>query len=407
MSTRQSASEKRKKLAKERLTTFREKLYSNPELHEEYRRKERERYQKRKLAGQIKKTEELTKKQHEKKTRQWRDNSKLYYKRKKQLKAILETTPSSEDDESLQLIQANEIPESPNEGTPNEQPVLSQQHNAIATWAHLDPVLRSIREEHPNARNIHFISDGPTSQYRNKTNFYLASTLPFIRGFNHVTWNFTEASHGKGAPDGVGGALKNLADRIVSYGTSIPDADTLFEQLDLNSSVRLFKITEDDVKKSAKLVPPDLKTVPGMMQTHQMISTKPGLIYTREVSCFCNFICGCYSPKEFDFRENEASEEENAEPVLEVGKWVLVQYDGELFPGTITQIVDGQYEVDTMSCAGSNRFFIPSKRYEGEKVWYYFDDIKAVIPEPQPATSSAQHFCVLPEIWAKYTKKCV
>lgn len=26
------------------------------------------------------------------------------------------------------------------------------QHDAIATWAHLDPALRGIREEHPNAR---------------------------------------------------------------------------------------------------------------------------------------------------------------------------------------------------------------------------------------------------------------
>lgn len=91
-----------------------------------------------------------------------------------------------------------------------------------------------------------------------------------MRGFNCVTWNFTEASHGKGAPDGVGGALKNLADRIVSYGTSIPDANTLFEQLNLNSSVKLFKITEEDVKTSAELVPPDLKTVPGTMRIHQV-----------------------------------------------------------------------------------------------------------------------------------------
>lgn len=148
------------------------------------------------------------------------------------------------------------------------------QHNATATWAHLDPVLRSIREEHPNARNIHFISDGPTSQYRNRTNFYLASTVPFMRGFKHVTWNFTEASHGKGAPDGVGGALKNLADRIVSYGTSIPDADTLFEQLNLNSSVRLFKITEEDIKTSGELVLPCLKAVPGMMRIHQVSQLK-------------------------------------------------------------------------------------------------------------------------------------
>lgn len=31
------------------------------------------------------------------------------------------------------------------------------------------------------------------------------------------------------------------------------------------------------------------------------------------------------------------SEKEDANPLLEVGKWVLVQYEGELFPGTITQ----------------------------------------------------------------------
>ncbi|KAI4829768.1 hypothetical protein KUCAC02_001438 [Chaenocephalus aceratus] len=161
------------------------------------------------------------------------------------------------------------------------------QHDAIATWAHLIPVLQSIRKEHPNARNIHFISDGPTSQYRNRTNFYLASTVPFMQGFEKVTWNFTEASHGKGAPDGVGGALKNLADRIVSYGTSIPDANTLFEQLKLNSSVRLFKITEEDINKSAELVPPALKAVLGTMRIHQVSQFKTTQL---EVNSLSNYI---------------------------------------------------------------------------------------------------------------------
>lgn len=95
-----------------------------------------------------------------------------------------------------------------------------------------------------------------------------------MKGFMNVTWNFTEASHEKGVPDGVGGALKNLADRIVSYGTSIPDADPLFEQLKLNSSVRLFKITEEDIKRSSELVPPHLKSVPGTMRVHQVSQLK-------------------------------------------------------------------------------------------------------------------------------------
>ncbi|CAL8332938.1 unnamed protein product [Arctogadus glacialis] len=34
------------------------------------------------------------------------------------------------------------------------------------------------------------------------------SSVPYTWGFKRVTWNFSERSHGKGAPDGVGGVLK-------------------------------------------------------------------------------------------------------------------------------------------------------------------------------------------------------
>lgn len=81
-------------------------------------------------------------------------------------------------------------------------------HDAAATWAHLDPVLEYIRDRYPAVTKVHFLSDGPVSQYRNKTAFYLASTVPCLKGFSCITWTFTEASHGKGAPNGAGGALK-------------------------------------------------------------------------------------------------------------------------------------------------------------------------------------------------------
>lgn len=146
----------------------------------------------------------------------------------------------------------------------------SLQHDAVATWAHLQPVLGYITSNYPLAKNIHFLSDGPTSQYRNKVAFYLASTVPFMKGFKTVTWNFTEASHGKGAPDGVGGALKNLADRVVAYGTDIPNASALLENLAKHSSVRIFEVTEDNIAACGELVPPFLKSVPGTMKIHQV-----------------------------------------------------------------------------------------------------------------------------------------
>ncbi|KAH3699196.1 hypothetical protein DPMN_074150 [Dreissena polymorpha] len=39
---------------------------------------------------------------------------------------------------------------------------------------------------------IHFVSDGPTTQYRSKTNFYLFSKKIYDYGFQEGTWNFWE-----------------------------------------------------------------------------------------------------------------------------------------------------------------------------------------------------------------------
>lgn len=66
----------------------------------------------------------------------------------------------------------------------------------------------------------------------------------------------------------------------------------LFEQLKLNSLVRLFKIAEEDIKRSGVLAPLHLKGAPGMMRIHQLIATKPG---TGEVSSFCDHACGCFN----------------------------------------------------------------------------------------------------------------
>ena len=48
--------------------------------------------------------------------------------------------------------------------------------------------------------------------------FFLASVVPGCLEFHRTWWNFSEAGHGKGAADGVGAAVKRLADRCVPSG---------------------------------------------------------------------------------------------------------------------------------------------------------------------------------------------
>ena len=87
-------------------------------------------------------------------------------------------------------------------------------HGPSGIWAHLEPILRYLKDT-TGTSIIHFISDGPTTQYRCKNNFYLLSKKVFDLGFKFSTWNFMEAGHGKGAPDGIGAAIKRQADHLV------------------------------------------------------------------------------------------------------------------------------------------------------------------------------------------------
>lgn len=95
-------------------------------------------------------------------------------------------------------------------------------HSPAGIWAHLKPVLDLVQKEN-ELSTIHFVSDGPTTQYKQKGNFGLFITTMKERGMQSATWNFCEAGHGKGAPDGIGGAVKvndhfNL--QLISYSFS-------------------------------------------------------------------------------------------------------------------------------------------------------------------------------------------
>lgn len=68
------------------------------------------------------------------------------------------------------------------------------------------------------------------------------------------------------------GALKNLADRLVAYGTNNPNARALMENLSKQTSLKLFEVTQEQIAASTEVVLPMLKTVPGTMKVHQVSS---------------------------------------------------------------------------------------------------------------------------------------
>ena len=285
-------------------------------------------------------------------------------------------------------------------------------HDPSAIWAHLSPVLQLIREDKPQIEDLHFISDGPTTQYRNRRNLYLFSSEIRETGFVKATWNFTEAGHGKGAADGVGGALKRKADSLVNMGSDISDAVTFFQTLKKETTMKLFFIRDESIEAFDQKVPVaanDIPAVKGIMQVKQVLTSRnmrKHEILTRDLSCFCNGtdFCSCHSPKMFNFNRSpsqhpvkttdrnememitgndKVSLESNIYHAYDAGTWVIITWEDDWYPGEIieNEIENQTIKVKVMHSVGDNKFIWPTK---DDILSYEYDKVIQSIP---PATN--------------------
>lgn len=119
-------------------------------------------------------------------------------------------------------------------------------HDAVAIWAHLVPILSMINNECPQVKVLHFFSDGPTSQYRNKTNFFLMCKICSNYDFEISSWNFWEPGHGKGPADGIGGLVKRTCDRAVAMGHDVTSAAEFIKTVS-NLNINIFKVEDYEI----------------------------------------------------------------------------------------------------------------------------------------------------------------
>ena len=160
-------------------------------------------------------------------------------------------------------------------------------HGPGGIWAHLKPVLEDIKKRYPHKSSIEFFSDGPSSQYRQRFNFFMFSSEIYRLGFSKAEWNFFEAGHGKGVPDAVGGAIKRKADQKVKFGSTIMSAKSFVKCLK-KSQTQLFEIPDTEIETARQeLKKVDIKPIPGTLKLHQLKTFSQGNLLYREISCEC------------------------------------------------------------------------------------------------------------------------
>ncbi|XP_052772638.1 uncharacterized protein LOC128211672 [Mya arenaria] len=145
---------------------------------------------------------------------------------------------------------------------------------------------------------------------------FMFSFKIFDLGYKYGTWNYLEAGHGKGAADGIGATVKRTADSFVLTGHDVKYAEDLKCALN-GSSIHVFVVTESDIIQIDKALPmaAEIKAVPQTMRIHQVTTNQPGIIRTREVSCFCNRIdssgCDCFNPVITEFEKKRSPDSQS------------------------------------------------------------------------------------------------
>ncbi|KAJ8686369.1 hypothetical protein QAD02_022163 [Eretmocerus hayati] len=167
----------------------------------------------------------------------------------------------------------------------------SLRHDAVAIMTHLKPILDHYLAKLPNVTELHVLSDGPTTQYKNRFAVYvitqfLLNLFPQIARF---TWNFSEAGHGKGPADGIGATVKRAADDQVKYGADILDLSSLMTALEGKvPNVHIKTVSNSDITLLESKVDCDLaKSFNGITKVHQYTWSKehPKRVFLNTLSC--------------------------------------------------------------------------------------------------------------------------
>ena len=165
-------------------------------------------------------------------------------------------------------------------------------HSAPTIYTFMKSFIPKLQEHLPNLKVLHYITDSPSSQYRNKTIAAILARHVSLFGIR-ASWTYLESGHGKGPCDGVGGGIKKMADNAIKKGETITNVDEFHQVIgEKESKMKLIRVSSRDIQETRdELNTWDIITCDGIGSAHALWSVR-GSMMIRETSCFQD--C-CYS----------------------------------------------------------------------------------------------------------------
>lgn len=242
-------------------------------------------------------------------------------------------------------------------------------HSAPTTFAFLRKLVPEVLKIIPHLTKIHYISDSPVSQYRNKSIAKIVSHHEeYFQGIQ-ATWDFLESGHGKGPCDGVGGSIKRSADVAVKHGSIISNAEEFFAWAQTYSStISCIYVTTQEISYAERMLK-NATPCKGLGKCHS-IRPYNGSIWISETSCYqdcCARTLSCQSWTDTQVKvftnqpEEDVHDTHQDEVEYTVGTIVDVTYGNKVYRGQIIEYDGGNhdYNVKFMKRNKDGNYFWP------------------------------------------------
>lgn len=166
-------------------------------------------------------------------------------------------------------------------------------HDACSVLAHLIEALRQYEFQLIHIKHLHLRSDSVSSQYRNKTIFYLITQIlpDYYPQIDTITHHYTEANHGKDPVDGIGATCKRESDSQVTHGVDVPNLNKFVTAISSKlKNIAISTVETEDIEGIEKVLQENetkVKTFAGTTKVHQYTwkRTNPYIVHFNSLSC--------------------------------------------------------------------------------------------------------------------------
>ena len=271
------------------------------------------------------------------------------------------------------------------------------QHNANAVVAIIQKLAPIIKSDILNPEKIHYFTDSPTSQYRNRYIFDILCRHQHLFGMK-AAWNYFESGHGKGPCDGLGGSAKRQASESVRQGkVHIQDAYDFYKWATTtngHSSIQYHFYGQDDYNKAEQLLQErKVVAVPGTMKVHAAVPVSDTTIATNTVSCYCSVcLSGRLCDKGWKIHDLIGTVPEIG-PGYAVDSFVIARYQGDIYVGKIIEEEDDQeVHISFMEKTTTKTGVAYKWPHPVDELWVPLCDVVMSIAPPEPVGRSMRTF---------------